>query len=55
MPFRSGTVYRAYRDFECDLCFCDIYEGDDFGYVDGEKVCEPCWDAADDGDPGWHI
>lgn len=54
MPFRSGTVYRAYRDFDCDLCFCTIYEGDDFGYVDGEKVCEPCWDAADE-EPGWHI
>lgn len=46
MPFRSGATYRAYRDFDCEHCFCTIWEGDEFGYVDGEKACEACWDGA---------
>lgn len=52
MPFRSGTTYRAFRDFDCEECFGMIWEGDEFGYVDGEKVCENCWDLAGE-DEGW--
>jgi hypothetical protein len=29
-----------------------IWEGDEFGYVDGEKACENCWDVAGE-DEGW--
>lgn len=46
MSFRSGALYRAFRDFDCDGCFAPIREGEEFGYVDGEKNCEDCWDAA---------
>jgi hypothetical protein len=54
MAFRSGSTYRAFRDFDCELCFCTIWEGDEFGYVDGEKACENCWDVARE-DEGWDL
>lgn len=52
MPFRSSATYRAFRDFDCEECFGMIWEGDEFGYVDGDKVCENCWDIAGE-DEGW--
>lgn len=53
MPFRSGSTFRAFRDLECNVCFGTIWEGDDFGYVDGEQACEYCWDASGDEGQDW--
>jgi len=49
VPFRSGAVYRSYKDFDCFECFGAVEEGEEYGYVDGEKVCEDCWDVAGEG------
>lgn len=43
MPF----TFAARFDSECNECFCDIYEGDEVGWLDGQVVCEACLNAQD--------
>lgn len=46
----SRSTVRAFNDTECDICFLDIWEGDEIGWVDGEKACENCWEEAGGGE-----
>ena len=41
---KSRDTYPAYSDTECEGCGLNIWEGDEIGFVDGEKVCERCWE-----------
>lgn len=43
---KSPTTYPAYSEQDCEMCFTTIWEGDDLGFVEGEKACYDCWDAA---------
>ena len=45
-PYKSSELYPAFSDTECENCGGDIWEGDDLGFVQGEKVCEFCWEDA---------
>jgi hypothetical protein len=43
-----ARTFTACYDSECNGCFCDIYEGDEIGWLDGEVVCESCLESEDD-------
>lgn len=40
---KSANTYPAFGDTECESCGVDIWEGEDIGFVNNEKVCEDCW------------
>lgn len=43
---KSANTFPSYTDQECELCFADIWEYDELGFVEGEKACYDCWDSA---------
>lgn len=47
MAKRSRTLFPAYNDTECDVCFGTIWEGEELGFVEGEKACQDCWELAE--------
>lgn len=47
-PRRSRSTYAAYADTDCEICLQPIWEGDDIGFVHGEKACLWCWEDPDD-------
>jgi hypothetical protein len=47
-PKRSQSTYLAFTDTECDICLQPIEEGEDLGFVYGDRACLWCWEEPDD-------
>lgn len=46
LPDKSRDVFPSYYDMDCESCGILVYEDDPVGFVNGDKVCEGCWEDA---------
>lgn len=42
-----ASTFTARFDSECKECYGQIWVGDEAGWVDGEVVCEGCFEEAE--------